>query len=258
METYHRPVTIRPARLGHALHKEGCLFCRRHDGGFDSEEHVFAYALGNRDYVLPPGVVCDRCNNGPLQTADKALSSFPPIEMLRAERGLRTRKTKGLVMKMNGSEVWWESPGELRVRTAKPGVVTRTGPSSGKLQLSAGRPSRERLFRRITYAVWKSALEDLYRQNGPEVGFDPKFDRVREAVIGTRPSRGWCYCPKESKPHNGVALHLLPCLLEGVERLLVCLDVFGVAFVTDLIALDLDRDEIKPPTPSNVWILGER
>lgn len=132
METYHRPMTIRPARLGHALHKECCLFCRRHDGGFDSEEHVFAYALGNRDYVLPPGVVCDRCNNGPLQTADKALSSFPPIEMLRAERGRRTRKDKGLVMKMNGSEVWWESPGELRVRTAKPGVVTRTGPSSGK------------------------------------------------------------------------------------------------------------------------------
>jgi hypothetical protein len=55
-----------------------------------------------------------------------------------------------------------------------------------------------------------------------------------------------------------VALHLLPCVLEGTERLLVCLDVFGVAFVTDLLAVDLDRDEIKPPVPSNVWVFGVR
>jgi hypothetical protein len=245
-------------RAGRALHEEGCLFCRRHDGGFASEEHIFAYALGNRDYVLPPGVVCDRCNNGPLQKADQALSSFPPIEMLRAERGLATRTKKALVLKMNGSEVWWDAPGELRVRPAKSGVVTQTGPSSGKLQLTSGKPSPERFFRRITYAVWKSALEDLYRRSGAEAGFDRKFDPVREAVIGTKASRGWCYCPKEGKPHNGVALHLLPCVLEGTERLLVCLDVFGVAFVTDLLAVDLDRDEIKPPMPSNVWVFGER
>lgn len=78
------------------------LFCRRHDGGFASEEHIVSRALGNIDrYVLPPRVVCDRCNRGPLANADLALISFGPIEILRAERGFprartnRSRSTSG-------------------------------------------------------------------------------------------------------------------------------------------------------------------
>lgn len=43
-----------------ALHEQGCIFCRRHDGGFTSREHVFPESLGNEEVVLPRGVVCDR------------------------------------------------------------------------------------------------------------------------------------------------------------------------------------------------------
>jgi hypothetical protein len=114
-----------------------------------------------------------------------------------------------------------------------------------------------RAFERITHAVWKAALEDIYRREGSEAAFDTKFDRVREAIIGTRQSRGWSFCPKQSKPHDGVALHMLPLAAAGGHRMSVCLDVFGIAFVTDLLALDLRREEIKPPVPSNVWIFGD-
>src|SRR5688572_25775127 len=60
---------MKSAAANQALHPEGCLFCRRHDGGFLSEEHIFSEGLGNTDYVLPPGIVCDRCNSGPLARA---------------------------------------------------------------------------------------------------------------------------------------------------------------------------------------------
>src|SRR5689334_21444546 len=61
------------------LHEYGCLFCRRADGGFTSREHIFSEALGNFDeHVLPPGVVCDRCNNEKLSAADEALIGFQP------------------------------------------------------------------------------------------------------------------------------------------------------------------------------------
>jgi hypothetical protein len=38
---------MKSAAANQALHPEGCLFCRRHDGGFLSEEHIFSEGLGN-------------------------------------------------------------------------------------------------------------------------------------------------------------------------------------------------------------------
>jgi hypothetical protein len=53
-----------------------CLFCKSSDGDFTSREHIFPETVGNTDLaMLPPGVVCDRCNNGPLARLDKALST---------------------------------------------------------------------------------------------------------------------------------------------------------------------------------------
>jgi hypothetical protein len=40
-----------------------CIFCKRDSTGSRSEEHIIPESLGNREHVLPPGVVCDPCNN---------------------------------------------------------------------------------------------------------------------------------------------------------------------------------------------------
>jgi hypothetical protein len=239
-----------------ALHGEGCLFCREHDGGFEAEEHIFSYALGNRACVLPPGVVCDRCNNGPLAKADEALSSFPPIEMLRAERGIGTRSGKPIIVKRNGTHVWWSAPGELRILPGKNAVVTHTGPSSGRLTLNSGKQVSDRFMRQLAHAIWKMGLEVVYLHHG-EVAFDPKFDPVREAVIGKTPTRSWCVGLKEAKPHNMVDLEVeLDRVIHGAERAPLRLDVFGIVFYSDLLALDLNSAEINPPWAANVWTFG--
>ncbi len=57
----------------------GCLFCGNQDGGFTSEEHVIAFALGNTtksglvasELVIPPGEICDKCNRRRLSLRDK-------------------------------------------------------------------------------------------------------------------------------------------------------------------------------------------
>lgn len=71
---------------GVATHPEGCLFCRRHDRDFSSQEHIVSGRLGNAEHVLPAGVVCDHCNSGRLSAADRALIDLEPIQMLRSER----------------------------------------------------------------------------------------------------------------------------------------------------------------------------
>lgn len=39
-----------------------CLFCKRDSSTSRSVEHVIPESLGNKEYVLPRGMVCDKCN----------------------------------------------------------------------------------------------------------------------------------------------------------------------------------------------------
>lgn len=47
-----------------------CLYCLREDRAFTSVEHVIPEGMGNKEIVLPVGVVCDKCNNGELSKLD--------------------------------------------------------------------------------------------------------------------------------------------------------------------------------------------
>ena len=40
-----------------------CIFCKSHSDSSKSVEHIVPESLGNEDHVLPPGWVCDGCNN---------------------------------------------------------------------------------------------------------------------------------------------------------------------------------------------------
>jgi hypothetical protein len=71
--------------------ERGCLICRENDGGFASVEHILPESLGNTEMLLPRGVVCDRCNHGPLSRLDQALAGFLPIEMMRTWHGVPAR-----------------------------------------------------------------------------------------------------------------------------------------------------------------------
>jgi hypothetical protein len=40
-----------------------CIFCKDESSGSRSVEHVIPESIGNTEYVLKPGIVCDKCNN---------------------------------------------------------------------------------------------------------------------------------------------------------------------------------------------------
>lgn len=40
-----------------------CIFCKSRDRAFTSREHIVPESLGNTEHMLPPGIVCDWCNN---------------------------------------------------------------------------------------------------------------------------------------------------------------------------------------------------
>ena len=80
--------------------ERGCLFCGNENARFESEEHVIAVALGNSvesglvesELVIPPGVICDKCNHKRLSARDSALVSWPPISMFRSLAQIRNRR----------------------------------------------------------------------------------------------------------------------------------------------------------------------
>jgi len=40
-----------------------CIFCKKESSSSKSVEHIIPESLGNKEHVLPCGVVCDSCNN---------------------------------------------------------------------------------------------------------------------------------------------------------------------------------------------------
>jgi hypothetical protein len=71
-----------------------CIFCRNNSNGSRSVEHIIPESLGNRRHVLPPGVVCDRCNNYFAREVEKPLLESPSVRFLRFHQALESKKGK--------------------------------------------------------------------------------------------------------------------------------------------------------------------
>ncbi len=101
-----------------AERRRGCLFCRRSDGGFTSVEHIFPESLGNKELLLPAGVVCDRCNNQVLSPLDNALRQFPLVAMMRTMYGIQSKSGKQPTFTFDNGSLSSIRPGELDLNLA--------------------------------------------------------------------------------------------------------------------------------------------
>lgn len=78
----------------------GCLFCGNENGRFESEEHTIPKSLGNdlasglveTEIVIPPGEICDKCNEQRLSRVDNALIEWGPISVFRSLALIKNRK----------------------------------------------------------------------------------------------------------------------------------------------------------------------
>lgn len=69
-----------------------CLFCRRRSVSFERVEHPIPESLGNDDFILPPGWVCDGCNQYFGSKIEARVLSMPPFSIERAAFSVRTKK----------------------------------------------------------------------------------------------------------------------------------------------------------------------
>lgn len=69
-----------------------CIFCKGCSDESKSVEHIIPESLGNKDYVLPKGVVCDKCNNYFATNIEKKLLEMPYFLGLRHYNLIENKK----------------------------------------------------------------------------------------------------------------------------------------------------------------------
>jgi len=69
-----------------------CIFCRTDSSTSKSREHIIPESLGNTSLVLPPGVVCDKCNNYFSREVEKPFLESDAVRALRFHQGLESKK----------------------------------------------------------------------------------------------------------------------------------------------------------------------
>jgi hypothetical protein len=223
--------------------ERGCLFCRLSDGGFTSKEHVFPESLGNTELILPPGVVCDRCNNQVLSALDQTLCDFMPFSLMRTIRGIpsksgklpRFRAGQGTidhVPSVGGADptlVFQPNGREQMLRE-----VERFPDGRVRLEFKGGGGKRmtARYAAELSRALLKSGLECAWLDHG-EMMLESRFDHIREAVLGS-PRNGLFALETRTNPESPqseLTYKLLP--YEVGWRMLVSVQYQGIAIGTD-------------------------
>ncbi len=226
-----------------ALHSEGCLFCRRHDGGFKGREHPIPESLVATDTVLRRGVVCDRCNHGPLSEVDSALLNLPPIKFLRTFNGVMTKARKPVSFISPNARMAWTSSDEIRLDATGEGTVRQLGPHAIRLSLK-GEPISSAQAAVLGRAIWKAGLELMYLKHGAAVGFSTRLDDVRSMVIGHRPANGYLLLVKDGTPIHRVEVeHDVRDVGGGRQMIFVTYNAYGAVLITEMLA------RAAPPIP---------
>jgi hypothetical protein len=71
-----------------------CIFCKQDSCNSSSVEHIIPESLGNLSHVLPPGVVCDACNNYFSRKVEKPFLESAAVLQLRFHQEIPSKRGK--------------------------------------------------------------------------------------------------------------------------------------------------------------------
>ncbi|MDP2168092.1 MAG: HNH endonuclease [Thermodesulfovibrionales bacterium] len=209
-----------------------CIYCLTKTGSFKSEEHVYPESLGNTEVILPPGQVCDNCNNGVLSELDQQLVEHDIISFLRTLVLPYNPKTgKFLTARYQNMAIEKISPREIIIKQNNPKFglnMEETGEHvRGTLSMQGRKKFDPKLLGRSLYKI---ALGIICIRNGLPMALDCRYDTARDFILG-----------KRSFPNNlFISKQCTPCgHIEGTHFILnpgtpFIMNIFGVAFLFNL------------------------
>lgn len=166
--------------------------------------HVLPACLGNERYILPPGVVCRRCNNSFGSKLEPILLDFAPLRMSAAllevvdprdgklfrDTVLGATPIPDAPSEIIDIRISRQSPTDLVVNLRRPVVIDHIASYNARRLRFLSRAVHKFLFETIAlqvYVIGHAEPVDL---------FDPTFDHVREWVRRGEPqgsARPWLW-----------------------------------------------------------------
>ncbi|MEL7124364.1 MAG: HNH endonuclease, partial [Bacteroidota bacterium] len=71
-----------------------CIFCKKVSDNSKSVEHIIPESLGNKEHVLAPGVVCDKCNQYFALKIEKSLLEKKYFMEVRHRNSIESKKRR--------------------------------------------------------------------------------------------------------------------------------------------------------------------
>ena len=192
-----------------------CIFCKCNSSSSTSKEHIIPESFGNKEHTLPPGVVCDKCNNYIGRKVEKPLLDSPYFKEQRFYMSIPNKINK--IPIVNGIHHHSDTLLELMRKPNEDGI--HVYPASGQdelrwmqsvieqkngsLIIPRASPPSDYIISRF---IAKIGLEVLaFRLVGVKGGLDeivdkPELDELRSYVrIGT-PEKVWPYSTRSIYP----------------------------------------------------------
>lgn len=145
-----------------------CIFCKCDSSSSRSKEHIIPESLGNKKLVLPPGAVCDKCNNYFATSVENAVLQSTFFKNLRARNGISSKKGK-----VHGHQAYLAPfDDELTIRFSNDPISVEAPPKivkhlfdkgSGTLILPPGSPPENWHFSRFLLKMAMEALANKVR-----------------------------------------------------------------------------------------------
>lgn len=167
-----------------------CIFCKSDASSSSSREHIIPESLWNVSHVLPPGIVCDKCNNYFSREVEKPFLESPSILALRFHEALPSKRgiippITGAVLPNIPAQVCRHTKGQFigSITIPEEFVSTFMQKQEGKLILPAGgSPPQGQILSRFLAKVAMEAMAQRLMESPAmleQLATDSQADAIR-------------------------------------------------------------------------------
>jgi hypothetical protein len=180
-----------------------CIFCE--DEILNSSvEHIVPESLGNRFYIIEPGIVCNACNNRFSEDEGKAiLKSF--LGFIRIQNGIKTKQGKSSKAMVDGIKAIGDPNFRKNVisfESIKEEYKKILDPSTGTFELYI--PDFDKTEVSASRMLLKIAYESIYKSKR---GFLGKYDFTSlKSYLTNKDNKNWPFITSHIQPHKFISI----------------------------------------------------
>jgi len=177
-----------------------CIFCNSTTNPFSSVEHIFPESLGNKEKILPKGVICDVCNNGTLALLDFELTEFESIKIMRTINGIKNKSGKIPTARFNNLVLEPSGFNNIAIRANSRKNIRNQSENGFQLHFTGNRKLDSKRLKMLARSLYKIGIELIYLDHGQNFVLSGRFDEAIDIIMGRKDFNGYLLIGTNQKP----------------------------------------------------------